>query len=195
MIIKKLEQSFDFKGVRVDLTLAFNNIISFYELQNDERFSDVEKMEIGFNLVCKTKRKIDLNTKIQILNHVFEKYVNVINLKGDSDGKKVVDFVKDGGLIYSSFLKDYNIDLNDQIDVMDWRKFIWLFHGLSEKTKIKEVMAIRGKDIPIRTKYNGKEIENLLKLKTMYALEISEDERMKTLADSLKSIAERYIKT
>ena len=43
-----------------------------------------------------------------------------------------------------------------------------------------------------RTKNNQKEIENIMELKTMYALEISEFNKEKNFADALKNIAKRY---
>ena len=52
------------------------------------------------------------------------------------------DYILDGEYIYSSFLQCYNIDL---IDVeMHWWKFKALFNGLSEDTKMAQIMQIRG---------------------------------------------------
>lgn len=194
MLTKTIENSIDIKGVRVDLTLAFNNILKFYELQEDERFNDKEKIDLGFDLICSCKKKLTDVEKVEIIKYIFKNHVNVVKLKGEKeDSKKVFDFKQDHGYIYASFMKEYSIDLNDQIDLLDWRKFIWLFHGLSNNSKIKEIINIRAKDIPKRTKHNNKEIENLIKLKARYALEISDEERRKNLADSLKKIVKRFI--
>lgn len=52
------------------------------------------------------------------------------------------DYIIDGEYIYSSFLQCYGIDL---IDInMHWWKFKALFNGLSEDTKMAQVMQIRG---------------------------------------------------
>lgn len=193
MLRHKLKNSFKFEGVRVVLTLAFNNVLAFYELQDDALFDDQEKVLLGFDLLCKSRKKLNTGQKTKILQHVLKEYVNVVHIKGKESTKKCLDFNQDAGHIWSSFISDYNIDLNKEIGSLDWRKFIWLFHGLSEKSKIKQIMSIRSRDIPKRTKHNNEEINHLLELKAMYALEMSEDERKKAFAESLKAIAKRYI--
>ena len=72
-----------------------------------------------------------------------------------------------------------------------------LFQGLSEKTKMREVMRIRREPIPHANKHNGEYIANLIALKQYYALDISQEEREQNfrrglagLADALKARAE-----
>ena len=114
-----------------------------------------------------------------------------------SDGGKVFDFVQDARYIYSSFLMDYGVDLVEQRGKLDWRKFIALFQGLSDRTKIREVMTIRQRKIPAPTKYNADEIRALQEAKAYYALEISAEEAeeqfqrgLNNLADTLMSKAQ-----
>lgn len=89
--------------------------------------------------------------------------------------QKLFDFEEDGEYIYASFMQDYGIDLVDMQGKLPWQRFIALFQGLSDNTKIKEVMRIRGMEIPEPTKTNRKEIQNLMELKTYYALGYKED--------------------
>ena len=60
--------------------------------------------------------------------------------KGDNE--QLVDFIQDGEYIVASFMQDYGIDLTEC--EMHWHLFKALFLGLSDKTKIKEIMATRG---------------------------------------------------
>ena len=84
--------------------------------------------------------------------------------------RKVVDFAQDADLIYSAFYQTYGIDLIEQRGKLHWIKFIALFGGLPSDTRLSDVMRIRSTPIPAPNKHNRKEIENLLRLKTAYAL-------------------------
>jgi hypothetical protein len=84
---------------------------------------------------------------------------------------------------------DYGLDLIEQQGKLDWRKFIALFQGLSERTKIREIMAIRARKIPKYTKYNADEIRSLQEAKAFYALDISEEEAAKNLQRGLAKLA------
>jgi hypothetical protein len=90
-------------------------------------------------------------------------------------------------------MMDYGIDLVDMQGKLHWQKFISLFQGLSERTKIREVMAIRSKPIPNPDKHNQEYIKNLMELKAFYALEISQAEREHNFQQGLKKLAQTLI--
>lgn len=196
MLTESLIQRFDFEGIRVELCIPFNHILLFYELQSDEMFSDVEKIEIGFDLVTKvkSKTKLTLETKVKIIEYIFKNFVNISKGKKTESERKVFDFNQDSEYIYSSFMSEYKIDLLDEVDKLDWRKFIMLFNGLSDESKIKQVIKIRSMPIPKATKSNGDQIRAIMEAKSYYSFEMTEDERRKQFADSLKRIAEKFIK-
>lgn len=65
----------------------------------------------------------------------------VMENDGDST-RPILDFVQDGEFIYSSFLEQYHIDITET-DI-HWHKFQALFRGLSQKSKLGEIMSYRG---------------------------------------------------
>ena len=69
-------------------------------------------------------------------------------------------------------MEDYGIDLIEQRGKLHWKKFLALFQGLSEKTKIREVMKIRSMEIPQLNRHNRKEIQSIMELKSYYALPV-----------------------
>lgn len=195
MLTKSLEKRFDFEGMSIELDIPFNNILLVYELQGDKMFNDVEKINLSFDLmVNKCSKKLNINTKSAIIQHIFKKYISVVNVKGSKNTAKTYDFNYDSGLIYASFMSDYHIDLYDHIDKLDWRKFIWLFHGLSKDCKIKEVIGIRTMKLPKQTKDNAEYVQNIMEMKHAYQLEMSTEEREKRFAESLKAFAKKYTK-
>lgn len=80
--------------------------------------------------------------------------------------KQVYSYEFDDNYIYSAFLQQYNIDLQD-ID-LHWWKFRAMFDGLSKDTKIVEIMGYR--TIDLRTVKDKEEKKRLKKLKQLYSL-------------------------
>ena len=64
-----------------------------------------------------------------------------------------------------------------------------LFNGLSDDTKIMQIISIRARPLPKPTKYNAEERRQLIKLKQLYKLNLSEEERKKQFQDGLAKIA------
>ena len=103
---------------------------------------------------------------------------------------RVLDYKQDSMYIYSSFMADYGIDLFEQQGKLHWWKFVSLLSGLSEKSKMREIMGIRSRPLPEPNKYNQKEIANLIELKQYYALDISQDERERNFKQGIARLAE-----
>jgi hypothetical protein len=60
---------------------------------------------------------------------------------GSGSTEELVDYIQDGEYIVASFMQDYGIDLTSC--KMHWHLFKALFVGLSDKTKIKQIMSMR----------------------------------------------------
>lgn len=54
-----------------------------------------------------------------------------------TNNKKLYDFEKDKRVIFSAFLKTYNINIEHEIKYMDWWEFIALFNDLDDDTMLK----------------------------------------------------------
>ena len=60
--------------------------------------------------------------------------------------KKIYSYEHDADLIYTAFLDQYRLDLND-IDYLHWFKFKAMFEGLKSDNKICEIMGYRAIDV------------------------------------------------
>ena len=91
---------------------------------------------------------------------------NKVSVNGNKE-KQIYSYEFDDNYIYSAFLQEYGIDLQ-QIEYMHWWKFRALFDGLSENTQIVKIMGYRSinlsqvKDVEKRNYYK--------RLKKIYAL-------------------------
>lgn len=88
--------------------------------------------------------------------------------KSESNSKRLLDYEKDADLIYSAFMSQYNIDLQD-VEYLHWWKFQSLLNGLRDDNKLCEIMSYRSKDL---SKIKDKEERNFYKeMQELYSLD------------------------
>lgn len=109
--------------------------------------------------------------------------------KKRGDDQKSFDFVQDSAYIYASFRQAYNINLFHELGKMHWWEFRALLDGLPENTRLARVIHIRTRELPKPTKHNAKERAEIMRLKQLYALEISAEERERNLQNGLRKMA------
>ena len=165
-----------FKGRRYKLNLSYDTVLLVQQLYGDERLDNGDKITQALKLMVKIRFKVWLLGDIdraKLLEEITKKHIAPTRRVQSAGGPKLMDFRYDGGYIYSSFQQAYGLDLTAECGRMSWQKFIDLLDGLPDKTKIKEVMRIRVMELPEPTRTNRKEIQNILRLKSYYALPVS----------------------
>jgi len=106
------------------------------------------------------------------------------NSKNTNKEEKIYDYEFDDGYIYSAFLQQYNVDLQE-IDYLHWWKFKSMFNSLNSTTKIVEIMGYRSVDLgKIKDK---SERARYKKLKEIYRLPDmrTEEQKEKDFGNSL----------
>lgn len=154
---------------------AFDVILDIQSLYREDELTDLDKLDQSLRmLVVNGKCLIHLSIpeRSRLLNDIYKQCVNARKHPLTRQKQPALDFEYDGEYIYSSFMLDYGIDLIDMQGILPWKKFIALFQGLSEKSKIREVMRIRSMDVPKYNGKNSKEIQQIQELKSFYALPI-----------------------
>ncbi|HDR8098928.1 TPA: Gp15 family bacteriophage protein [Bacillus cereus] len=192
-MLKLTEREYDFytwNGVRLELNLAFDNILLLFELFDDESISEYLKTDIALNMLVVDKvtvNQLDIERKSMLfvdilkdrldidLKLLMNKKINETEEKEEEKEEKAptiptVDFVVDAERIFSSFLFDYNIDLIEQQGKMQWNKFIALFRNLSNKSPMGQALHYRTCDIPPKDKNNAEERKRIKKMKAIYEL-------------------------
>ena len=183
---------------KADITVipAFDVVLEVQQLFREERLTEWEKLDTALKMLVKNEWNLKLfsaDEKAELLNEIYKK---CINIKKRPVVRKspvpILDFEEDGEYIYASFMQDYGVDLIDMQGKLSWRKFIALFDGLSEDTKIKRVMKIRGMELPAFTGKNQKQIQDILDLKSYYALPVrggGEQHGLDSLFSALEGMA------
>lgn len=188
-ITKPLTDYVIHEGKKIKLNISFDTVLKVYDIFKDGFLLDYEKAQFALALLVKGRKMPDL----KLLDVIFKEQIETFQHNSNKTSLRVVDFKQDSAYIYSSFLMDYGIDLVEQQGKLHWQKFISLFQGLSESTKIREVMSIRARPLPKPDKHNQEYIRSLMELKQYYALEISQEEREKNFQEGLKRLAETLL--
>lgn len=155
---------------------AFDIVLEVQKLFREEGLTKYEKINQALCMLVKNERRLStltLDERVQLLNEISKKYISV---KERPQIKKtrlpVLDFEEDGDYVYASFMQEYRIDLIDEQGKLSWKKFLFLFNGLSADTKIKQIMRIREMEIPVFNGKNQKQIQEIQELKSYYALPV-----------------------
>lgn len=96
----------------------------------------------------------------------------------DNSNNAILDYEQDADYIYSAFMSQYNIDLQD-VEYLHYWKFKSLFENLNEDNKIVEIMKYRSINLNDITDKNEKQFYK--KMKNIYGLKeekISEAEKI-----------------
>ena len=155
---------------------AFDIVLETQKLYLEDSLTDYEKAEQALRMLVRNRWNLRLYPpaeKVKLLEEIGKRYIET---KKRPQIKKnpmsVLDFEEDGDYIYASFMQDYQIDLIDAQGRLPWKKFLYLFNGLSSDTKIKQVMQIRSMEVPQYNGKNAKQIQQINELKSYYALPV-----------------------
>lgn len=175
-LTEPIENTVLFNGRKYLVHASFDAVLEVQRLFREEELPDALKIQQALKMLTFNSRKaVRLPPKImqELLQEIFKQCINTQQRPDVRGGKPPsLDFDYDAEYIYSSFMLDYGIDLVDMQGNLHWKKFISLFHGLSEQTKIREVMRIRLMEVPSPNGKNGKLIQEILELKSYYALPV-----------------------
>lgn len=155
---------------------AFDTVLEIQRLYKEEDLTDFEKIEQALKMLVKNRWNLRLfspGEKVKLMEEIGKVYIETKKRPQiRKSALPVLDFEEDGDYIYASFMQDYEIDLIDQQGRLPWKKFIYLFNGLSSGTKIRQVMQIRSMEVPQYNGKNAKQIQEINELKSYYALPV-----------------------
>ena len=184
-----------FQGRRYKLDLAYDTVLNVQRMFQEKKLDDSDMLIEALKIFHVPKRDLRLLTwqaRSDLLQAIYEEKIQTWSRPRVGKQQKLFDFEEDGEYIYASFMQDYGIDLIEEQGRLPWNRFIALFQGLGADTKIKEVMRYRGMEIPKPNKSNQKEIQEIMELKTYYALGYQENngaEGLEKLFTTLEGMA------
>lgn len=162
-------------GVEVPINWDFRASIRF-EMLMDEDMPDAEKARRALEIYYPTIPS-NLQEAVDKLLWFYAAGKEADNaVTSHRRATRIYSYSYDDEYIYSAFLGQYGVDLQD-IPSLHWWKFRAMFAGLQADTKIVEIMGYRAMEIPSKMSREQKDFYR--KMKKQYALPLPKSEREK----------------
>ena len=175
-LYERLPDSVVVNGRRIKLDLDFRNVLRMMDILSTDDLTDDAREWLAMKCICRRPRKGMISEVKKLLFPPAER-----------THERVMDYEQDADLIRAAFQQSYGIDLNTA--KLHWFRFTWLLAGLPDGTRFSDVISIRTRPIPERTKYNGKEIQALMEAKASVALKITEKEQKDKYQRDVQNVA------
>ena len=127
---------------------------------------------------------------LELLQAVFDTLIEPV--KRNDGSPRSIDYEQDAALIYAAFQQAYGIDLREERR-LHWWKFQVLLAGLPSNTRLMEIVKIRTMPVPKPTKYNHEQIQEIMRLKALYKIQLTEDEAKEQYSRGLQRLAAQII--
>ncbi|CAM2828234.1 bacteriophage Gp15 family protein [Hathewaya histolytica] len=180
ILIDILPTTVNIEGVEYAINSDFRTSILFELLMQDSTIGEEEKIYMALELYYTTIPQ-NINEAIEQMLWFYRCGKNEVKSKGTGKGKSVTQiysFEHDDDYIYSAFLDQYGVDLQD-MEYLHWWKFKAMFKSLKEDNELVKIMGYRAMDL---SKIKDKEQKNYYKkMKELYKIptNISKNEKEK----------------
>ncbi|MBO5971354.1 MAG: hypothetical protein J6S14_23010 [Clostridia bacterium] len=159
---EQLPEQVEYEGTVYSLNLAYSVFFAVADVLKDDRLLQAQKIETALDMFITEPHPVS----VELLTAIYDL------LKDDRpkyDGPSYMDIEQDWPYICAGFMQTYGIDLysDKDIHILRWQA---LLQGLPKDTKLVDIIGIRSAEMPEPNKHNAKQIAELSRLKTMYAL-------------------------
>lgn len=182
-----LPEEIEHDGKTYRLDLSYAAVFAAADALADERLTPDIKLRTALEILVPVKHPDDPRLLTAIFDLIKDERPR------PKQDRKLMDIEQDWGFVCAGFQQAYGIDLY-QDKTIHIVRFRALLEGLPKDTKLSEIIGIRGADIPAPTKYNQKQIADLTRLKTLYALRGSETSFQEGLERLYKMLSARAVK-
>ena len=179
-----LPYSIEYKGRTYRLRPFFDVVLEVLDTLNRKDLTGESVIEYCLWLLVDEKR-------YPLDGEFLDEILTLLVKRGKSDHPRSIDMRQDAELIYSAFRQAYNIDLHKE--QLHWSEFVSLLGGLPSDTRLMEVVQIRTRPVPKPTKYNADEIRELMRLKAIYRIKLTDEEADEQYRAGLNRLAQNLI--
>lgn len=178
ILIDLVPQTVTIEGEDYKINSDFRTSILFELLMQDNSIGEEEKIFMALDLYYSVI-PTNIGEAIEQMLWFYRCGKDEGVSKGTGKGRgitQIYSFEYDDDYIYSAFLDQYGIDLQD-IPYLHWWKFKAMFKALKEDNEIVKIMSYRAMDM---SKIKDKEEKAYYrKMKELYKIPISKDEESK----------------
>ncbi|MBY6878670.1 bacteriophage Gp15 family protein [Clostridium botulinum] len=177
MLIDLVPTTIEIEDEEYEINSNFRVSILFELLMQDNSISEENKIIQALQLYYPVIPP-NINLAVDKMLWFYRCGKDIIPSKGTGKGKstQIYNFGYDDDYIYSAFLDQYRIDLQD-IEYLHWWKFKAMFKALREDNEIVKIMGYRSMDL---SKIKDKEEKSYYrKMQELYKIPIAKDEKDK----------------
>ena len=169
-------------GRTIRLDLDFANVLRVIDLNDDPTLTTADRIELQALLLL--ANDADLPDSPVDQARIISAAMELLPSGEKSNEPRYLDFHQDAAMIRSAFFR-IGVDLSrDRLHIM---QFLELLADLPQDTALMRTIDIRRRPIPKLTKENAAQIAELQAAKARVAIKLSEEERQKQFAESLKN--------
>lgn len=187
ILIDLLPSTVEIDGTEYEINTDFRISVLFSLLMEDDELTEEQKVLQAVNLYYPVVPN-NIGKAIEQIKWFYscgKSDKPIGNKKRKTNSKKVFDFEVDANYIYSAFMSQYNIDLQD-IGQLHWWKFKALLEGLKEDNKLSKIIEYRSMDL---SKIKDKEQRKFYKdMQKQYSLKKENVEDLKLLEEWNKKL-------
>lgn len=177
ILIDLLPKEVNIEGEDYKINSDFRTSILFELLMQDKSITEEDKIIQALELYYPILPK-DLNKAIEGILWFYRCGKDEVENKNKGTGKStnVYSYDYDDDYIYSAFLDQYGVDLQD-VEYLHWWKFKAMFKALKEDNEIVKIMGYRAMDV---NKIKDKEQKaHYKKMQDLHKIPINKDEKSK----------------
>lgn len=178
ILIDLVPTTVEIDGVEYEINSDFRTSILFELLMQDYTIGEKEKIYMALELYYPII-PTNIDEAIEQMLWFYRCGKDEVKSKGTGKGRgatQIYSFEHDDDYIYSAFLDQYGLDLQD-IQYLHWWKFKAMFKALKEDNEIVKIMGYRAMDL---SKIQDKEQKKYYKkMKELYRIPLPQDEKGK----------------
>lgn len=170
MLIDLLPTTVEIDGVEYDISSNFRDSMLFEILMQDNNVTDEDKLILGLQYYYRDHIPKNVKVAVEKMLWFYKCGKEEVQVKGAGNAGNVgqiYSYEHDDDYIYSAFLDQYGIDLQD-IEDLHWWKFKAMFKSLKDDNKISKIMGYRAtkidNDMSDNEKSFYKEMKNIYSL-------------------------------
>lgn len=158
---EQLPDTIEYEGISYNLDLSYAVFFAVADVLKDDRLMAGQKVELALDLFIKDPHPVT--------NDLLSQIYDLLKNDRPQYGESYMDIDQDWPYICAGFQQAYNIDLysDKTMHILRWQA---LLQGLPKETKLMDIIGIRAMKIPAPNKHNAKQIAEISKLKSLYAL-------------------------
>ena len=156
-----LPSTVEFEDTTYNLDLSYAVFFAVSDVLKDDRLMNGAKLEIALDLFIPSAHPVS--------NDLLSSIYDLLKDDRPKSGESYMDIDQDWPYICAGFQQAYGIDLyaDKSMHILRWQA---LLQGLPKDTKLMEIIGIRAMDMPEPNKHNAKQIAEISRLKSLYAL-------------------------